>query len=549
MTGSVELDQDGTSLLIRFSYREDLVAVVKDLPGRRWDPRQKVWRVPAAHVEKVYSALSRHLFDFAPEISSLLAGTLGTPAAAPAKAPVRQGELGLAATSPAEDPTGSPALTIAQLNTLVRDGLRRQFADSFWVTGEVVDYDKGAGRQHRFFQLVEKAKDQPRPLAVVEVALFGGTAERLQHKFGGGSGGGDDAFTLRDGIEVRMLVKVDFYVASGRFQVVVQDIDPSFTLGKLALTREQILRELAQKGLALRNRGLGLIVPALRIGVLSSPDSDGWNDFLRQLQESQFGFAVTLVPIKVQGHELKPSLLAGLRWFAQHAADFDVLCIVRGGGSRTDLAWFDDRDVAFAVAQHPLKILVGIGHQRDQSVLDAIAHSEKTPTAVAAFLVSLAEDARTEVEARARRLLDLTSAWLARQRESLAGLAREVVRATERHLQRQHNTLAQAGRGLHAATMLRLSREQGDLQAATARIRFGVQRQFERATARLDQMTTRQRLLDPARVLGRGYALVRSPEGRVLPSATRLQPHQTLVIQFRDGRATAHVTEITQQSS
>ena len=182
-------------------------------------------------------------------------------------------------------------------------------------------------------------------------------------------------------------------------------------------------------------------------------------------------------------------------------------------------------------------------------MLDAIAHSEKTPTAVAAFLVSLAEDARTEVEARARRLLDLTSAWLARQRESLAGLAREVVRATERHLQRQHNTLAQAGRGLHAATMLRLSREQGDLQAATARIRFGVQRQFERATARLDQMTTRQRLLDPARVLGRGYALVRSPEGRVLPSATRLQPEQTLVIQFRDGRATAHVTEITQQSS
>jgi exodeoxyribonuclease VII large subunit len=552
MSGSVELDQDGTSLLIRFPYREDLVALVKDLPGRRWDPRQKVWRVPAANVEQVYLVLSRHLFDFAPEIPSLLAGTLGTPAAAPAKAPrpaePGQRKLPLPGHEPAEgsnDATETPpALSIAQLNTLVRDGLRRQFAEAFWVVGEVVDYDKSAGRQHRFFQLAEKANDQPRALAVVEVAMFANTAERLQQKFGSG----DDAFTLRDGIEVRVLVKVDFYVASGRFQIIVQDIDPSFTLGKLALTREQILRELAQKGLATRNRGLGLAVPALRLGVLSSPDSDGWNDFLRQLQESQFGFEVTLVPIKVQGQELKPSLLAGLSWFARQAADFDVLCIVRGGGSRTDLAWFDDRDVAFAVAQHPLKILVGIGHQRDQSVLDAIAHSEKTPTAVAAFLVSLAEDARAEVEERARRLHDAVSSHLAQQRERLAELARDVVRATEHHLQRQHRSLAHAGRGLQAATMLRLSRDKGALQAAAARIRFGVQRQFERATARLDQRTTRQRLLDPARVLGRGYALVRSPDGRVLPSATRLHKDQTVVVQFRDGRATTRVTDITTES-
>ena len=90
---------------------------------------------------------------------------------------------------------------------------------------------------------------------------------------------------------------------------------------------------------------------------------------------------MTLFPVKVQGVELKPTLLTGLSWFAAREHEYDVLCIVRGGGSRSDLAWFDDRDVALAVARHPLKIVVGIGHQRDQSVLDAIAHSEKTPTA------------------------------------------------------------------------------------------------------------------------------------------------------------------------
>ncbi|MEO6595373.1 MAG: exodeoxyribonuclease VII large subunit, partial [Planctomycetota bacterium] len=366
MTGSVELDQDGATLLIRFPYREDLVATVKELPGRRWDPKGKLWRVPATHVEQVYAALSRHLFDFAPEIPSLLAGTLGVKPAAEAK-PTRpasqQGSLPLPIPS-AADGEQAPAMSISSLNARVRDGLRQQFPDACWVVGEIVDFDKSAGRPHRFFQLVEKARGESRALAAVEVSLFGNTAERLLPRLASG----DAPLTLRDGIEIRALVKLDLYVATGRFQIIIQDIDPSFTLGKLALTREQILRELLQKGLADRNRSLGFPVPALRIGVLASPDSDGWNDFLRHLEDSGVGFEVTLLPIKVQGAELKPSLLAGLAWFAQNAVDFDVLCIVRGGGSRTDLAWFDDRDVAFAVAKHPLKIVVGIGHQRDQSV-------------------------------------------------------------------------------------------------------------------------------------------------------------------------------------
>ncbi|MBM4060500.1 MAG: exodeoxyribonuclease VII large subunit [Planctomycetes bacterium] len=540
MTGSVELDPDGTNLLIRFQYREDLVSLVKEFPGRRWDPRQKLWRVPAAHVARVFTVLSRHLFDFAPEIPSLLAGTLGQTPKAPAEDTTPADEAGTATAGAAE----TPSLRVSEFNALVRDGLRRQFPEALWITGEVVDYDKAAGREHRFFRLVEKAPQQPRALAAVEVALFGGTAERLQQRFGTGA----DAFALRDGIEVRLLVKVDLYVASGRFQVVVQDVDPSFTLGKLALTREQILRELRDQGLAEANRGLRFPVPALRLGVLTSPDSDGWNDFLRHLQESPVGFDVTLVPIKVQGVELKPSLLAGLQWFAARAAAFDVLCILRGGGSRTDLAWFDDRDVAFAVARHPLKVLVGIGHQRDQSVLDAIAHSEKTPTAVAAFLVAAVTGARTDLAARGTRLAAAAATLLDEHRSALDDLLRGLLRGSERCLQQRHAWLAQAGRGLAAATLLRLSRESADLRGAAARAAFAVQRRFDAAHARLAEMAARQRLLDPARVLGRGYALVRSTAGAVLPSAARLARDQTVLVQFRDGRATARVVDVQSDS-
>lgn len=548
MTGTVELDQDGVHLLIRFPYREDLVAVVKDLPGRRWDPKGKVWRVPATHVEQVFAAFSRHLFDFAPEIPSLLAGTLraappppakgGRPAAPPSGAPAP-------ATPDAAGGEAAPALTISALNTRVRDGLRREFPDAFWVVGEIVDFDKGAGRQHRFFQLVEKARGEARPMAAVEVALFAATAERLLARLAAN----DPPLALRDGIEVRVLVRVDLYPATGRFQIVVQDIDPSFTLGKLALTKEQILRELLQQGLAERNRRLGFPVPALRIGVLTSPDADGWNDFLRHVEEAGVGFDITLFPIKVQGIDLRPTLLAGLAWFAAHSPQFDVLCIVRGGGSRTDLAWFDDREVAFAVARHPLKIVVGIGHQRDQSVLDAIAHSEKTPTAVAELLVRGVEDARADVRENARRLLAAMTANLAHHGDGLADLAASLQRATNHRLARAHAALAAAGRDLDGAIRARLRHEQAGLQRAAARAAHGCERRLDREAANLDRHATRVRLLDPRRVLARGYAIVRDGEGRVLPSAAKVETNQTLRVQWRDGHADTRVDHVHRDPS
>lgn len=541
MSGSVELDPGGSHLLIRFPYREDLVALVKDLPGRRWDPRSKTWRVPADKAEQIYTALSRHLFEFSPEVMAIIAGTLGVvPSSEPAKAAPRQKVLPIGEGG-APDPTNDPAaLTIEQLNTAVRDGLRQRFPDAIWVIGEIVDFDKSAGRLHRFFSLVDKAADQPRAQATVEVALFAGTAERLLPRLASG----ELPLTLRDGLQIRALVKVDLYVASGRFQVVVQDIDPSFTLGKLALSREQILAELLHKGLTERNRSRGFPIPSLRVGLLTSPDSDGCNDFLRHLQESAIGFAVTLVPIKVQGNELKPTLLAGLQWFAARAADFDVLCIVRGGGSRTDLAWFDDRDVAMAVALHPLKVVVGIGHQRDQSVLDAIAHSAKTPTAAAELLAGMAHDARRELHDRGRRLQQAVRDLLGERRANLADTAYDLQRGCERRLAFESARLARTAAGTQSAARLCLSRFGAQLRARAVALTSGSRRVLDHAQARLDQHTTRQRLLDPKRVLQRGFALVRDPRGAVVPAASRLAAGAAIELHFRDGRVAAHVDAV-----
>ena len=549
MTGTVELDQDGTHLLIRFPYREDLVAMVKDLSGRRWDPKQKVWRVPAENVAEVYDQCSRHFFEFGPEIASLLAGTLAIPEVK--KTPPAQGQLALPTIDSLADqaPTSESdsniptALSISQLNTRVRDCLRNTFSDAFWITGEIVDYDKSAGREHRFFQLAEKSPRAQRPKAIVEVALFGRTADALLPKLAQG----EPPLTLRDGLEIRALVKVDFYPASGRFQVIVQDIDPSFTLGKLALTKEQILRELQAMGLAEQNRLLGLPVPALRIGVLTSPDADGWNDFRRHLEESRCGFEVTIFPIKVQGNDLKPTLLKGLSWFDEHKDQFDVVCVMRGGGSRTDLAWFDDRDIAIAVAKHPLKLIVGIGHQRDQSVLDAIAQSEKTPTAVAEFLVRGIESAREDIQDQGARLAKSVAESLADEKVRIRELTQSITRATTERVHAANRHLANAGRDLASHTKLRLSHERSSQRQTAMRLSHSSLRMCERSRTALQQCETRRRLLDPVRVLQRGFAIVRQDDGRITPSVTRITPKQSLRVQFRDGQATENVdaTEIT----
>ncbi len=554
MNGTVELTPDRAHLLIRFPYREDLLAEVRELPGRRWDPKQKVWRIPADQVELVYATFARHLFEFAPEVSGLLAGTLGSapkpvePPAADAARPV-DGER-----SPADD-----SLSISGLNQRVRDTLRTQFPQRLWIVGEVVDYDKQAERQHRFFSLIEKAAGEARPRARVEAALFERTALELLPRLQAQAA----EFTLRDGIEIRALVRVDFYVQSGRFQVVLEDIDPSFTLGKLALTREQILRELRDRGLVEQNRALPLPVPPLRLGVLASPDSDGWNDFLRHLQESGVGFQVRLFAVKVQGLEVRKSVLAGLAWFGAHAAEFDVVCILRGGGSRTDLAWFDDLELAVAVAQHPLKVLVGIGHQRDQSVLDVIAHSEKTPTAVAERLVATVQLARRSVTQQAVRLqtcvgrtlaraaatLGNAAAWLRqtlagrllRERIHLQTTARDLDRGCTRLLADARAQLGHAARDLQGEALRRCDRARSALATTAQRCGNAAERRLERATARLDQAAARHRLLDPRAVLQRGFAIVRTTDGRVLPAADRVTPDQILDVQFRDGAVRTRV--------
>lgn len=530
MTGAIDLTPDGKSLVVRFPYREDLVEEVRLIPGRRWDAAAKVWTVPVQHAELVATTFEPHGFCLAPEVMGLVGGSAddGTDAAG--------GERAL----PLDDvePAAAPALSISALNERVRAAIRAKLPDPLWVVGEVLDFDKNAGRKHIFFSLVEKTEGHDRHTARVDVALFAGTWETLSRQLE------QRGLELKDGTQIRALVRVDLYPASGRYQLVMEDIDPAFTLGVMALTREKILAELRELRLDRANVSQPIPQPTLRVGCLSSIDSDGWADFRRQLEASGLGFSVTCYDVRVQGPELRPTVLAGLRWFDQRRDDFDVLCIIRGGGSRSDLAWFDDRDVALAVARHPLPVVCGIGHQRDQSVLDLIARSQKTPTAVGAWLVESAREIERQLDVQVDRLRDLASDRLSDEKARVLGAATMLTRVLQARVGSERQSLAQAWqrvrRGARAVLIQHGDRRQRD----AVDLRRHANLVLERAGARITACSARQRLLDPARVLERGYALVRNSEGRIVAQSRALHPGMELDISFHDGHAQVTTTRV-----
>lgn len=564
MRNEVELAPDGVTLVIRFGYRPDLVALVKELPDRRFDGASKTWSVPARHAEAVYSKLARYMFDFSSDVMSIVAGTMGKPKDAPRPKP-----------APVEEDIDAPVerreraadtLTISALNERIQECVKGNFMQSIWITGEVLDFDKNATKPRKDFALVEKGDGASKQKARIEALIWESRASEIFRRLATTA----PDFTMRDGIEIRVLVKVDFYVPTGKVSVHVEEIDPSFTLGKLALNREQILRALREQGLAEQNKSLPLPIPPLRIGVLTSESADGWNDFKRHLESSGVGFAITLLPIAVQGDKTRASVLGGLAWFASRADYFDCVCILRGGGSRTDLAWFDDMDIALAVAKHPIKVLIGIGHERDRSVLDEIAHSEKTPTAVAAFLADTVLGERRKVAERAillqrsvGRLLQSETNWLSRSAMSLGSHATGRIRSERQQLDtaardlRSHSlrAVAEGRRGLETAArtlqtfaLQSCERKKHELARASDRARHGAMALLQRAQHKLEQLADKQRLLDPRFVLRRGFALVRDEQGRVVPSATRIEQGQRITIQMRDGAVRTRAEAIENQS-
>ncbi|MBD2770401.1 exodeoxyribonuclease VII large subunit [Hymenobacter sp. BT664] len=321
-----------------------------------------------------------------------------------------------------------PPLGLADLLGRVRQALQQQLDDSYWVVAEVAEITipRFAGA-HCYLSLTEQTTDgRGMPVkAQARATLWSQRYQQLAPAFERHTGQ-----ALRPGLKLLLRVQVRFHEQYGLSLDVVA-IDPSYTVGELALERLRTLRLLEEKGLLERQQRLTLPLAPQRLAVISSPTAAGFQDFVQQLDEAAYDFALTLFPALMQGDEAPASIRAALAGVRARRGQFDAVVIIRGGGSRTDLLAFDEYGLAAAVGAFPLPVLTGIGHERDEAVVDLTAHRAlKTPTAVAVFLVER----------------------LARLEATLLGYGEQIVALARQQLSQRHARLDQlSGRSRYAA--------------------------------------------------------------------------------------------------
>lgn len=425
--------------------------------------------------------------------------------------------------APTEEAAGEipgETLSVLELNTRIKGAVKAAFPDELWVRGEIKGLSTRRRGKHLYFELVEKSGGSADVNATLNVTLFERARLAVERRLAEQPG-----VELADGVEVRVRGRVEFYPPFGKLQLIISDIDPAFTLGKIAAERERVVRVLREEGLLDRNARLAVPVLPLRVGIVTSVDSAAHRDVLHEFEESGIGFHITVVDARVQGAQTTPTVLAALRYLAR--TDVDVVLLTRGGGSRTDLAWFDGEEIARAIASMPVPVFAGIGHEIDRSVADLVAaRSYKTPTATAAAVVAQAREFADAVEDRWRRTVDAAALHCAAAEAGRADAARRIVTATRRGVDEAARNLRHAG---STTRLLALGR-------------------LDRAEAHVDHITRFVAVSDPARLLARGWTITHAADGALVRSVTEVAAGTRLRTTLADG-VVVSVVEATEASA
>lgn len=372
-------------------------------------------------------------------------------------------------------------LSLYELNALVRRGIEQAMPDACWIQAELSDVRQNANG-HCYLEFVQKDERSGQMVAKARGMIWNQVFLMLKPYFEETTG---QAFS--NGLKVLVQVTVQFHELYG-YSLTVTDIDPAYTIGDMAKRRREIILQLEEDGILTMNKELPTPVLPQRIAVISSATAAGYEDFSHQLANNPYGFAfyTELFPAFMQGNQVEQSVLSALDKIHQRMAEFDVVVIIRGGGATSELASFDSYLLAAACAQFDLPVLVGIGHERDETVLDTVAHvSVKTPTAAAEWLIG-------------------------RIYESAAHLNYLSNRIKEGVLQRVNNESSRLKlwqTRLPSMVVRRLSNEKRTLMMLENRLGQAVKARIMRETHRIDLMKQRIEDASPEKLLARGYSI------------------------------------------
>ena len=425
--------------------------------------------------------------------------------------------------------------SLYQLNQAIKESLKLVIPDTIWVRAEIHNVSTNYSG-HCYIDLVEKSDFNDQIIAKQRATIWASTYRVLAQKFQQATNS-----SLQAGMKILVEVSVEFHELYG-LSLNVKDIDPTYTLGELQRRRLEIIQRLKNRSLIDKNKRLPLSRLVKNIAVISSPTAAGYADFVHQLQNNPHGFAydITLFPAIMQGTQTEESILAALdkifhSSFLTPHSSFDIVVIIRGGGATSDLQAFDSELLAERCANFPLPIVTGIGHLRDETILDLVAYLNlKTPTAVAEYIISRTLELDMELLSLGERLQKSVILRLEQEKNLLTSLSSYIPQHALRLLASSDNRLTSLQHRIELKTADFIAKNRTLLDRREEQIKVLAPNLLKAKQSQLDILQTKLQLLDPQQLLKKGYSFT-TYNGKLVTSTTQLTSGDIITTTLADG--------------
>jgi exodeoxyribonuclease VII large subunit len=451
-------------------------------------------------------------------------------------------------------------LSLTELQLIIRDSLYIALPDMYWVIAEISEIKENyAG--HCYIELIEKHPEEKNVRARAKAIIWSSRYRFLKSFFENITGE-----SLKEGLNILVKTKVEYHELYG-LSLVIHDIDPAFTIGEMAMKRQLVIRKLEQEGVFSMNKELAFPAVPQKIAVISSKNAAGYSDFINQLTGNSFGyvFYTALIETAMQGTETENGVISALDKIAENSHLFDLVVIIRGGGSQSDLSWFDNYNIAYHVTQFPLPVITGIGHDKDMSVTDMVANrSLKTPTAVADFLIDsvavaenhllemssaiidisriIIEKNKNRIETFSIKLLPLSRIMMSEIRDKLSGKIIEIVNIGKEYTFRAGLIAANQESKLISGVKSFSTGKESVLKRIIQNLTTLASNSLSGNKIKLSGLENSLNLLKPENVLQRGYTIT-SLNGRILKMSYQVNTDDLIDTQFSDGAVISRVVE------
>ncbi|MDD5081322.1 MAG: exodeoxyribonuclease VII large subunit [Candidatus Omnitrophica bacterium] len=431
-----------------------------------------------------------------------------------------------------DDFLSNKIFSVLEINTAVSELINAGFPGAVWVCGEIQGFRPDRNKRHIYFDLVQKDEKSNTVLAKVKAALFANRQPQITKRILSTNG----QFDLKNDIEVKFLCEVSLHAPTGNYSLVIIDVDPVYTIGKMAQSRQKIIDELIKLGIIDKNKEVVIPDIPLNVGLITAYDSAAYHDFINELQQSGYHFKVSVINTHMQGKSVEKEVTNALRYFSSSKnGKYDVIVITRGGGAVSDLAWFDNSAIAKTIASLKMPVISALGHQIDLTVTDIVSNTTaKTPTKAAMLLVEKVKCQDEYINELNLRLKDSVDEVIASGKTALEFAARKLEAVIPKILNTSASRLFAQFHRLTSLSQRFMFSHREYLNSSFIAIAQFRKVFFKQEKKKLNNYHDKVNSFDPKGILKRGYTITRV-NNKIAKRMSGIKPGDELRTCFFDG--------------